>query len=462
MSAPRTGSTPMKRFTVALLLAGVTAAGLAPSAPVRAQDLAAIRAENGAPNRTVSVAVNKSAAFRLDGPVGELVVAQPDLAQIVAVTDHSFYVRGKTLGATNILVYDRGRRLVEVIDVQIGQDVAGLQADLAAAMPNERILARAVGRGVLLTGQASTPSAAARARTIAERFLPAADIASALDILGAEQVQLEVRVLEASRSSLKELGIDLTLSNQSGFSFFSGSRLLGTALPQGLANIVTNSGTTDIDVTIRALEEKGLLRTLARPNLTALSGEAASFLAGGEFPIPVAADFDDNGRSRVGIAFKEFGVKLGFKPTVRDGGLIRLEVAPEVSQIDTRQTVRLADVEIPGLSVRRASTVVELRDGESFAVAGLFQQEFNTNVRQLPFLGDIPVLGALFRSARWRRNETELVIIVTPYVMQPTRDIAALPNPLTPAVEPAAAAILLQGRAHDKPISRPVGAPPAR
>jgi pilus assembly protein CpaC len=457
----------MKRVAAAVLLAGV-AAGLAPGAPVHAQALKTqalqtnVRVENGAPNRTVAVAVNKSAAFRLEGPVGELVVAQPDLAQIVAVTDHSFYVRGKAIGATNILVYDRARRLVDVIDVQIGQDVAGLQSDIGMAMPNEKIIARPVGKGVLLTGQASTPSAAARARTIAERYLPAADVATALDILGAEQVQLEVRVLEASRSSLKELGIDLTLSNQSGFAFFSGSGLLGTTASQALANIVTNSGTTNIDVTIQALEEKGLLRTLARPNLTALSGEAASFLAGGEFPIPVAADYDSQGRTRVGIEFKEFGVKLGFKPTVRDGGLIRLEVAPEVSQIDTRQTVRLAEIEIPGLSVRRASTVVELRDGESFAVAGLFQQEFNTNVRQLPFLGDIPVLGALFRSSRWRRNETELVIIVTPRVVQPTRNPAELPDPLVAGREPGAADIVLQGRAHDKPLKGPVGAVPAR
>ncbi len=456
MSPSKPGMGPIKRLTAVVVMAALSC-GLLPSSPVLAQ----VAAESGAPGRTVAVAVNKSAAFRLNGTAGELVVAQPEIAQIVAMTDHSFYVRGKAIGATNILVYDRARRLVEVIDVQVGQDVAGLQADIASAMPGEKIIARPVGKGVLLTGQASTPSAAARARTIAERYLPAADVASALDILGAEQVQLEVRILEASRNSLKELGIDLTLNNQSGFTFFSGSGLLG-GVPQAIANVVTNSGTTRIDAAIAALEEKGVLRTLARPNLTALSGESASFLAGGEFPIPVAADYDDRGRTRVGIEFKEFGVKLGFKPTVRDGGLIRLEVAPEVSQIDTRQTVRLAEVEIPGLSVRRANTTVELREGESFAVAGLFEQEYNANLRQLPLLGDIPVIGALFRSARWRRNETELVIIVTPQVVRAARDPSALPNPLQPSVEADAAAIVLQGRVHDRPITRPVGTEPTR
>jgi len=454
-------ASPVRRLASALL-AVVAAAGPPPvAAQVEGVTAQRVVAEGEGQGRSVAVAVNKSAAFRLDGPVGELVVAQPEIAQIVAMTDHNFYVRGKALGSTNILVYDRGRRLMEVIDVMVGQDVAGLRADLASVLPGERIVVRPVGKGVLLTGSASTNSVAARARAIAERYVPAADVTSSLQILGSEQVQLEVRVLEASRSSLKELGIDLTINNDSGFVFLSGTGLLGGA-PQALANIVTNSGSTQIDATIQALEEKGALRTLARPNLSAVSGEEASFLAGGEFPIPVAADYDDDGRPRIGIEFKEFGVKLDFRPVVGEGGLIRLAVAPEVSQIDTRRTVRLANVEIPGLSVRRAKTTVELRDGESFAIAGLFQQENATDLRQLPFLGDVPVIGALFRSARWRRNETELVIIVTPRLVQPVRDMAALPNPLAPAVEPGDAALFLNGKAHDRPMTRPVGGAPAR
>lgn len=444
----------MLRRTLAALLA---AALLAPSLPPGVARAQMASNAHGGVSRTIVLPVNKSAAFRLDGPVGEVVVAQPEIAQIVATTDQSFYVRGKALGGTNILVYDRGKNLVEVIDVQVGQDAGAIEADIAAALPGEKVSVRSVGKGVYLSGSVANGSQAARVRAIAERYVPAADITAALAVRGSEQVMLEVRVIEASRNSLKELGLDLNVANLSGFVFASGAGLLGGA-PQAIAAISTNSGTTRIDLAISALEEKGVLRTLARPNLTAVSGEPASFLAGGEFPVPVAVTRGDDGGRDLGIEFKPFGVKLDFIPTVSEGGLIRLKVAPEVSQLDARQGVRLQGVEIPGLSVRRAATTVELRDGESFAVAGLFQQEYSNALRQLPFLGDIPVLGALFRSARWRRAETELVIIVTPRLVQPTTDAAGgARNPLAPATEAGDAELFLGGRALDRPIERPVG-----
>ena len=445
----------MSRRFVSLLTA---AALLAPTVlPAMASAQMVGQAATGA-SRLIAVPVNKSAAFRLNGPAGEVVVAQPEIAQIVATTDQSFYVRGKALGGTNILVYDRGRNLVEVIDVQVGYDAGAMEADLAAALPGEKIAVRSVGKGVFISGSVANGSQAARVRAIAERYVPAADITSALSVRGSEQVMLEVRVVEASRSSLKELGIDLNVANLSGFIFASGAGLLG-GNPQSITAISTNSGTTRIDVAISALEEKGVLRTLARPNLTALSGEPASFLAGGEFPVPVAVTRNETGGRDLGIEFKPFGVKLDFVPVVAEGGLIRLKVAPEVSQLDARQGVRIQGVEIPGLSVRRTATTVELRDGESFAVAGLFQQEYSNALRQLPFLGDIPVLGALFRSARWRRNETELVIIVTPRLVQATADASggATRDPLTPAMEAGDGALFINGRALDRPIARPVG-----
>ncbi len=447
----------MKRLLSALLAVSLSVAVLPVSAATaQANDVQENR------TRTISVPKDKSAAFRLSAPAGEVIVSQPEIAQIVATTDQSFYVRGKALGGTNILVYDRGRNLVEVIDVHVGYDTAAMERDFAASLPGQKITARSVGKGVMLAGDVANNSAAARARAIAERYAPPADITTAFNVLASEQVQLEVRVLEASRNALKDLGVELEVSNLSGFAFFSGSGLIGGAAPQGLVNVVTNSGTTQIDLTIRALEEKGVLRTLARPNLTALSGEPATFLAGGEFPVPVAADYDDRDRTRLGIQFKPFGVKLDFTPIVAEGGVIRLKVAPEVSQLDARQGVRLAGVDIPGLSVRRASTTVELRDGEAFAIAGLFQQEYNNAVRQIPFLGDIPVIGALFRSARWRRNETELVIIVTPRLVRPAADPSSLPNPLAPAVEAGDAALILGGKPLDKPMTRPVGGTAAK
>ena len=429
----------MKRFTALAL----SVALLAPATQAPAQ------VENGQ-TRSIMVAKDKSAAFRLFGPVGEVVVAAPEVAQIVATTDRSFYVRGKAVGSTNVLVYDPQRRLVEVIDVRVGADTSNLQADLAAALPDEDITARTMADGILLTGQVSTGSAAARAVAIAERFAPKA-VTNMMTVQNSEQVMLEVRVLEASRTALRELGIDLSVQNLSGFIYQSNPNLISGAAPKGAALISTNAGTVSIDVLIQALEEKGVIRTLAKPNVVALSGEEATFLAGGEFPFPVPVDEDT-----IAVEFRPFGVNLAFKPLIQEGGLIRLKVSPEVSQLNFTQGLRVNNVSVPGLTVRRASTTVELRDGESFAIAGLFQQEYNNAVSQVPWLGDVPVLGALFRSARWRRQETELVIIVTPRVVAPTRDPSTLPYPLA-GREHGEAALMLHGKALDKPLTTPVG-----
>ena len=432
----------MKRFLALLLLAS----GLAVTAPAAAQtpDL------DAGQSRTLTVAKGKSAPFRLFGPVGEIVIAEPEVAQLVATTDRSFYVRGKAVGSTNVLVYNPQRHLVEVIDVRVGVDTGSLQADLAAALPGEKIAARNVADGVLLTGEVSTSGVAARAIAIAERYAPKA-VTSNLIARASEQVMLEVRVIEAGRTALRDVGIDTRIQNISGFFFASAPGLAGVEGPQGIAGVSTNIGTTSIDVTLQALEQKGVIRTLARPNVVALSGEEATFLAGGEFPFPVAVDKDT-----LGVEFRPFGVNLKFTPVVQEGGLIRLKVAPEVSQLDPRQGLRVGGVEIPGLSTRRASTTVELRDGESFAIAGMFQQDYTNAVRQLPWIGDVPVIGALFRSARWRRQETELVIIVTPRLTAPGKTMPGMPDP-TAGREPSEARLFLKGDALDKPMARPAG-----
>jgi pilus assembly protein CpaC len=433
---------PMKRLLALALLT----VGLAPAA----SSIAHAQTMEQGQTRSIMVAKDKSAAFRLFGPVGEVVVASPEIAQLVATTDRSFYVRGKAVGSTNVLVYDPQRRLVEVIDVRVGADTSNLQADLAAALPGEKITARHMADGVMLTGTATTAAVAAKANAIAERFAPKA-VTSMLVVQGSEQVMLEVRVLEASRSALRELGIDLSVQNLSGFIFGSGSGLLSGVSPQAAALVSTNSGTVTIDVLLRALEEKGVVRTLAKPNLVALSGEQASFLAGGEFPFPIPVDEDT-----IAVEFRPFGVNLNFAPLVQEGGLIRLKVAPEVSQLNFAQGLRVNGVNVPGLTTRRASTTVELRDGESFAIAGLFQQEYTNAVRQIPWISEVPIIGALFRSAQWRRQETELVIIVTPRLIQPTRDPSTLPDPLR-GRERSEAALVLQGKALDKPLTTPVG-----
>lgn len=423
------------------LLGAALALAVAAAGPASAQAVF----EEVAATRTLAVAKDKSAAFRLARPAGEIVVAQPEMIQIVAQTDRSFYIRGKALGQTNILVYDRNKRLSEVFDVRVGFDTEAIRTDIAQALPGEKIQVRNVATGVMLTGDVSTSSIANRAKVIAERYAPEA-VTNSLNVAVADQVILEVRVVEASRSAMTDLGFGLTVANNSGFVFASGNGLIGANPPAGVLGISTNIGTTRIDLSIEALEEKGRVRTLARPNLVAMSGQEASFLAGGEFPFPVPVDEDT-----LAIEFKPFGVKLDFTPVVQDNGLIRLKVAPEVSQLDPRQSLRVSGVDIPSLSVRRAATTVELRDGESFAIAGLFQQEYVNNLRQVPGIGNVPVLGALFRSSQFRKNETELVIIVTP------RTTAALPprappaEPLVASNEPSAIDLILMG-AVEKPV----------
>ncbi|WP_172448636.1 type II and III secretion system protein family protein [Caulobacter mirabilis] len=399
-----------------------------------------------APSRVITVPKDKSAAFRLMAGAGEIVVAQPDIASIVANTDRSVYVRGKTLGTTNVLVYDRSHRLIEVIDVRVAQDLESLQADLASALPGEPIRVSALAGGVMLSGQVSTTSVAARAKAIAERYAPQA-VSSELTVEAAQQVMLEVRIIEASRTALKDFGVNLGMQNNSGIVFGSGSGLVGASTPQGTLGIKTNIGTLSIEATLRALEEKGVIRTLARPNLAAISGEEATFLAGGEFPYPIPA-----GQGDITVAYKPFGVTLKFTPVVQDSGLIRLKVAPEVSQLDSRANIRLSGVDVPSLLVRRAGTTVELKDGESFAIAGLFQQDYSNTVRQLPWAGEVPILGTLFRSARWRKQETELVILVTPRLTTAAQSRRLAPEPLGNTREPTAIDLIFQGMALDRPI----------
>lgn len=405
-----------------------------------------------ATTRVISVPKNKSLSFRLSAPASRIVVAQPDTAQIVATTDRSFYVRGKSLGSTNLLVYGEGGRLQEVIDVRVGYDADALQSDLNAALSGEHVEVRNLGEGLLLTGEVSTTAVAARAKALAEKFAPDS-VTSALTVRASQQVILEVRVVEAGRSALQDVGFDVNASGPR-FDFSSGGGLIGASSPQSLLRIRGTAGSASIDVALQALEEKGILHTLARPNLVALSGEKASFLAGGEFPFPVP-----QGRDVVVIEFRQFGVKLDFKPTVQDNGLIRLEVTPEVSQLDPRNSVRLSGFDVPSLTVRRTSTTVELHGGESFAVAGLFQQDYLNAVRQLPGVGDVPILGALFRSAQWRKAETELVVIITPRLASEA-DLHATQASVLRSPEPNAIGLFLNGQTLDQPMV-PIGAEPA-
>lgn len=359
--------------------------------------------------------------MRTEAAFKEVRVANAEIADVVVLTDKSFQVLGKTSGKTNVMLYDAQKRLVDIVDVTVGFDVAGLKKSLFETFPNDKIEVRNLAGGVYLSGDVSTDSVARQAEKIAEAYAPKR-VTNGLSIRDSHQVMLEVRFVEATRNAVKELGIGLLTQRAGDFAFQSGSALANPVL----SGVIQGSfGRTTLDASIEALEEKGIIRTLAEPNLVSMSGETASFLAGGEFPIPVPAD-----DGQIGIEFRQFGVGLAFTPTVLDDGIINLKVAPEVSQLDNANAIRINGTEVPALRVRRANTTIELRNSQSFAIAGLLQSENSNRKSQTPWIGDVPVLGSLFRSSRYQKAETELVIIVTPRLVQPASDISELASPL--------------------------------
>jgi len=359
--------------------------------------------------------------MRTEAAFKEVRVANAEIADVVVLTDKSFQVLGKTSGKTNVMLYDAQKRLVDIVDVTVGFDVAGLKKSLFETFPNDKIEVRNMAGGVYLSGDVSTDSVARQAEKIAEAYAPKR-VTNGLSIRDSHQVMLEVRFVEATRNAVKELGIGLLTQRAGDFAFQSGSALANPVL----SGVIQGSfGRTTLDASIEALEEKGIIRTLAEPNLVSMSGETASFLAGGEFPIPVPAD-----DGQIGIEFRQFGVGLAFTPTVLDDGIINLKVAPEVSQLDNANAIRINGTEVPALRVRRANTTIELRNSQSFAIAGLLQSENSNRKSQTPWIGDVPVLGSLFRSSRYQKAETELVIIVTPRLVQPASDISELASPL--------------------------------
>jgi pilus assembly protein CpaC len=437
------------RLTRAALTALVVLAGAAaPIALARAETLAS----EPALRRTIHVPRDKSLSFRLSAPASKIVVAQPDIAKVTGTSDTAFYVQGIDFGSTNLLVYGKGGQLAEVIDVRVGYDADGLQQDLAAAFPNERIGVRNLGEVLMLTGEVSTTGVQAAAEDIARKYAPEA-IISRITTRASEQVILEVRILEASRSALQDVGVDLNIFNKS-FNIATGAGLIGASAPHGVFATHGGSGNITIDTALEALEEKGVVKTLAKPNLVAISGQKASFLAGGEFPFPVPQGLD-----KIAIEFRPYGVKLNFTPVVQDNGWIRMAVEPEVSQLDQNNALTINGIRVPALSVRRADTVLELRPGDSFAMAGLFQHTYVNDAQQTPALGSIPVLGALFRSARWKRDESELLIIVTPRLATAADHRAPLLDAL-PGKEPTPADLLLLGKVGGPPPA-PAATPPA-
>ncbi len=381
--------------------------------------------------------INKSQVIRADRPFARALIGNPEIADVLPLTDQSLYVLGKKMGTTSLTLYDRRNMLIAVVDVIVGPDVIGLKRQLSELFPGSSAGARISNELIVLEGMVSSAVAADRAFQLAETYAPG-KVVNMLSVGASQQVMLEVRFSEVKRSALKQIGAGFFVGNDSGS--FTGAIGGGASLTPdavtgegvlGLGAIVDSFGILtkrfgafglNFDAALDALERKGAITTLAEPTLVALSGETATFLAGGEFPIPVVQDGgSDSGSRSITVQFKPFGVSLAFTPTVLADGVINMIVAPEVSSIDPTASIVINNLRIPGLQTRRAKTVVELKDGQSFALAGLIRRDFQDTVRQFPILGSIPIIGALFRSTNFQREETELVIIVTPRLVKPVK-----------------------------------------
>ena len=387
---------------------------------------------------TLDVPMNRAVVVESDVPFAELSIANPSIADISSLSDRTIYVLGKSPGLTTLTLLDASGRLITNVDVRVAADVTEFKERLRQILPGEKIEVRTANDGIVLSGTASSAQKLQRALDLAERYAPDR-VSNLMSVGGVQQVMLKVRFAEMQRSVSKSLSSSLGISGGNSVGVTGGTGTLNnqTSLTSSLAGSIPdtnenvgamvfgfNAGAFQVNLLLEALEQKGVVRTLAEPNLSALSGQEAKFLAGGEYPIPVAqAD------GVYSIEYKPFGIELDFVPRVVDGDLINLELKAAVSAIDSSNSVSVNGFDVSAFTRRETSTTVEMRDGESFAIAGLIEDQFLDNAAQLPWLGDVPVLGSLFRSADYKRSQTELVIIVTGHLVTPSRGEAlALPT----------------------------------
>jgi pilus assembly protein CpaC len=440
----------------------------------------------------VVITHNKSITLTTPAPISSVQVDAPDIVSARAITDRRVYIQGKNIGTTMVSVYDQNLQLMKIIDIEVALDTANLQSKIRAATSNKGIFVSNDNGQIVLSGVASDAAAADRAYKLAEAWgpfcgkrLPDASsvggggaatggnpipctIVNAMTVASPQQVMLKVRFLEVDRNAGRQLGINWAAVNSTGKGVVTGNggvtatstaqaqslscafnansntgnsqcspagtgifqaagTLLGTGVGAPFGTVlaeVVNKGVS-IDTLITALETKGLLQRLAEPNLIALSGETASFLAGGQYPVPSPT----SALQAPTITYEPYGVQLQFRPTVLNNGIINVSIKPTVSELDFTNAVTISGTTVPALTERTATTTVELRDGQSFAIAGLLEADNQRDISQLPWLGTVPVLGTLFRSSSYQKDQTDLVIIVTPSLVQPAAPGARLATP---------------------------------
>ncbi|MDT8403040.1 type II and III secretion system protein family protein [Sulfuriflexus sp.] len=380
----------------------------------------------GVASSELELAVGKSEIIYSPQRLKEVFIGNPDIADVKLLSSQQVLVLGKAPGRTNLAFRNKNKQLIALMDIVVGYDIVAIKRKIHEVLPEQdSIEVRSSNDSVMLAGQASNALAMDTALAITRSFAPGKNVLNLMQVGGGQQVMLEARISEVSRSSLKDLGIQTNIKGTGGGTKDLSvlSLITGTALTNSFGTFsLTETGIfSSLGLTLQALEEQGLANTLAEPNIVALSGHEASFLAGGEFPVPVAQTGSGGAGGTAGITveFKEFGVGLKFTPTVLSNKKINLKLNTEVSAIDTSTGTSVAGTAVPGITTRRTATTVEMADGQSFAIAGLLQNDINNAVDKFPGLGSLPVLGALFRSTDFQRHETELVVLVTPRLVKP-------------------------------------------
>jgi pilus assembly protein CpaC len=435
-----------KRLPAVLAAMAVTATALliTPVAAAEVETQRLVQISGARRTTSIAVTVGKTEDVRIDaGPVTDLTVGDPEIADVTPLTDHTLSILGRKIGTTRVTVYAEGKRQIGILDIEVSYDIARLASEIAiAAGPGIKV--SSVNGRVMLSGTVRDAVTLDKAIVMARQFAP--DIINSVQVAQPQQVMLEVRFVEASRTAERDLGVkwDVVAQNAAAtlgtVGLVSGNAPVAVSISKMLGNGVK------ADVMIKALESRGLVRTLAEPNLVALSGDTASFLAGGEYPIPVATS-STSGIPTITVSYKQYGVGLAFTPTVLKDGLINIVIKPDVSQLDPSNSVPVGNgISVPALTVRRASTTVELRDGQSFMIGGLLQTVSKANLEQFPWLGDVPVLGALFRSASYQKDETDLAIIVTPRIVRPARPGDVIQTPLDNNLPANDADLFLMGK----------------
>jgi pilus assembly protein CpaC len=414
-------------FLLSMLLGQVAAAAASADTPARA---------GGAHAAALLLDAGSGRVMQLPGQVANVFVADPKVAEVRPASPSTLFVFGTAPGRTTVAALDAAGHVVAQYDLTVrpsGYGAAEAEAAIARALPGEDIHVDTLGNGLSVSGQVATAADAERVLGIARAYTTDKQtVDNRLSVAGAIQVTLRVRIAEMSRSVSREFGVNWQaiqgLGKYAQIGLLTNNPLTATS---AAANVLAGTyaiGNTSLSAAIDALAQDNLVHVLAEPNLTTMSGQPASFLVGGEFPIPVAQE-----NNSVTIEFKQYGINLSFVPTVLSGGRIAVHVRPEVSQLTTQGAVQLSSgnnsISVPALTVRRADTTVELGSGDSFAIAGLLQETVTQGTSAIPFLGEVPILGALFRSDSFQRNESELVIIVTPYVVQPVSDPASIHLP---------------------------------